>query len=58
MNQIINDFSQHKFIWNQYISAISEIDVLLSLAQVSRQMVPRCMPEFYDDDDNSILEIV
>jgi hypothetical protein len=44
LNMIINEFCSHKYIWDIYVKAISELDVLMSIGHVSKNMVPRCLP--------------
>ena len=48
LNELIRKFSSHKFIWSQFIDMISELDVLISLSQVSGEMEIRCVPEFIE----------
>lgn len=56
MHDIIEEFCQHKFIWNKYVEAISEIDLIFSISQVSKRMAPRCLPKFCLDDEKSLID--
>lgn len=49
LNQLIKDFSKHKFMWSQFCETISELDVLCALAEVSNSMEIRCAPEFINE---------
>jgi DNA mismatch repair ATPase MutS len=44
-------------VWDKYVNAVSEIDVIFSLAKVCKRMAPRCLPKFCIDDENSVLNV-
>lgn len=44
--EIVEQFCQYKFIWDQHLQSMAKIDVLLSFAKAAQQMPHRCLPEF------------
>lgn len=50
VDSIIQHFAFFKQYWTQVAEVYSELDVLFSLAQVSREMDVSCIPEFKDNE--------
>lgn len=46
LQQLLMEFSKFRGLWDRYVQSSAWVDALMSLAQASKRMGVRCLPQF------------
>lgn len=46
LQRLLHEFSRYRGLWDKYVKSSAWVDALMSLAQTSKRMGLRCVPQF------------